>query len=234
MEQKPLAIISGGTGYLGAAIVTELESTGWRTISLARSVTEDTDSVYQCDVTNEKDVHTVIAQIIADHGPVTACIHSASPMLERVPILSVSAESFDVAMDTGARAAFLLAKELSGHMSKDAAFIGITTQTIEPGTPQPSGAYIPAKYALRGFLRVLTSETKQEGIRVYAVSPHFLPGGLNSDLPQPVQDFLAHKSGTDSESPKEIATLIRKLCVGETEFLPGSSITFPSLTASPL
>ena len=234
METKPLAIISGGTGYVGTAIVDELTRAGWRTISLSRTTPEDTDTIYTCDVTDEREVHTAMSKIIATHGPIVACVHAASPALERIPILSVSLKSFDAALDTGARAAFLLAKEMVGHTTENAAFIGITTQAIEPGPHQPSGAYMPAKYALRGFLRVLSAETKEKGLRVYAISPHFLPGGLNDDLPQPVQDFLAHKSGTSSESPKEIAILIKRLCADEEKFPPGSSIVFPSLTVSPL
>ena len=137
-------------------------------------------------------------------------------------------------MDTSVRAAFLLAKEVAGHMQKNAAFIGITTHAIEPGVLQPHGAYIPAKYALRGFLRALSAETKESGIRVYAIAPGFLPGGLNKDIPQSIQDFLAQKSGTDQTSVRDIATLARELCVGDTRFPSGSSIAFPSLTASPL
>ena len=233
-KNYPLAVVSGGTGYLGSAIVAELKNAGWRVATLSKSIPKSNDEVYTCDVTNEEDVRTVLAKIRGAHGPIAACVHTASPPLERVPILSVSTAAFDAALNTNVRAAFLLAREMTKHMEERAAFIGITTHAIEPGILQPHGAYIPAKYALRGFLRALSAETNESGIRVYAVAPGFLPGGLNNDLPQPVQDFLARKSGTDSESPKRIATLIRRLCVGETEFPPGSSIAFPSLIASPL
>ncbi len=233
-RNNPLAILSGGTGYIGAAVVAELKDAGWNVVVLSRDVSKSSAEVYPCDVTDEKDVHEAIAKIIAVHGPISACIHMASPSLERKPILSISTEAFDAAMNTGAKAAFLLAKETIKHMSKNSVFIGITTQAIEPGILQPSGAYVPAKYALRGFLRVLSAEAKQAGIRVYAVSPGFLPGGLNNDLPKNVQDFLASKSGTNQQSSKEIAALIKKLCINETEFPSGSSIAFPSLIANPL
>ncbi|KKW46325.1 MAG: Glucose 1-dehydrogenase 1 [Parcubacteria group bacterium GW2011_GWB1_57_6] len=234
MNADPLAIISGGTGYLGTTIVAELKEAGWSVVSLSKNTSESSAEVYTCDVTDEKDVQAVIAKIVAAHGPISACIHAASPSLERLPVLSISAESFDVTMHTNVRAAFLLAKETVKHMPEGSAYIGVTTQAIEPGMLQPSGAYIPAKYALRGFLRVLSAETKQLGIRVFAVSPSFLPGGLNDDLPQNVQDFLANKSGTDKQSTREIATLIKKLCLHEGGFLSGSSIAFPSLASSPL
>lgn len=228
---KPLAIISGGAGYIGAAIAEALSSSGWRVVSLSRSEHAD---AYVCDVTDEKAVRTAIADITAKYGQISACIHAASPALERTPILSISTKSFDSAMDTGARAAFLLAKEVAGHLIKGAAFIGITTQAIEPGIPQVSGAYTPSKYALRGFLRVLSAETTQAGVRVYAVAPGFLPGGLNSDLPPQVAEFIARKSGTDTDSQKALAALVVKLCTDGETFPPGSSIAFPSLELSPL
>lgn len=234
IQSKPLAIVSGGTGYLGTAIIAELKNAGWRVASFSKSVSKSSDEVYRCDVTNEEEVRSVLAEIKATHGPITACIHTASPPLERVPILSVSTASFDVALNTNVRAAFFLAREMAEHMAKNAAFIGITTHAIEPGILQPHGAYIPAKYALRGFLRALSAETKESGIRVYAVAPGFLPGGLNKFMPKSIQDFLAHKSGTDQASVRDIAILVRKLCVGDTGFPPGSSIVFPSLTISPL
>ncbi len=233
-HSKSLAVVSGGTGYLGTAIATELKNAGWRVVSLSKSASKSNDEVYTCDIANEKDVREAIASITKIHGPLSACIHAASPPLERIPILSVPTASFDAALNTNARAAFLLAREMAEHMAENAVFIGITTHAIEPGTLQPHGAYIPAKYALRGFLRALSAETKKSGIRVYAVAPGFLPGGLNKGIPKTIQDFFARKSGTDSESPKEIATLIRRLCVGDTKFPPGSSIAFPSLVASPL
>lgn len=175
-----------------------------------------------------------MADIVNTYGPISALIHAASPALERIPILSVSTASFDSALNTNVRAAFLLAREATTHMRKDAVFIGITTYAIEPGILQPHGAYIPAKYALRGFLRALASETGESGIRVYAIAPGFLPGGLNKDVPKTIQDFLANKSGTNRESHQELAVLVRKLCTGDERFQSGSSIVFPSLAVSPL
>lgn len=230
---KPLAVISGGTGYIGSAIATELRKNGWQTIALSRDTAPTTD-VYVCDVTNEKEVHECMTNIVSTYGPLSALIHAASPSLERIPMLSVSTASFDAALNTNVRAAFLLAKEAIPHMQKNAAFIGITTQAIEKDIPQPSGAYLPAKYALRGFLRALAAETGESGIRVYAVSPGFLPGGLNSDLPQTVQEFLARKSDTNAESPKEIAELTVELCTNATQIPSGSTVAFPSRAVSSL
>jgi len=227
---RPIAVISGGTGYIGSAIVEALTTAGWEAVALSRSASEGS---YVCDVTDEKAVRAAIATIAA-RGTIRACIHAAAAPLERLPVHTISAGSFDSAMDTSVRAAFLLAKEAIPLMPKDSAFIGITTQAIEPGAVQPSGAYLPAKYALRGFLRALSAETKNTGVRVYAVAPGFLPGGLNRDLPQQMQDFFASKSGTNAESAQELGALVQKLCIGGAAFPAGSSVAYPSLAVSPL
>lgn len=227
--QKSLAIVSGGGGYIGGAISSELRGHGWEVAALSRHAAP---GVYTCDATDEKAVQATIAAIVKAHGPIGACIHAAALPLERVGLLATATESFDAHMNTAARAAFLLAKACVPNMAQGAAFIGITSQAIEAGVVQPSGAYVPAKYALRGLLRVLASEVKEKGIRVYAVTPGFLPGGLNSDIPEPVRNFIASKSGTDAHSTKALSELVRKLCTNEMEAPSGSSVAFPSLEIS--
>ena len=67
-------------------------------------------------------------------------------------------------------------------------------------------------------------------MRVYAVSPGFMPGGLNGDLPRPVLDFLSSKGKEmNIASPEEVAGLIMELARPETaERIPGGvSITVP-------
>jgi NAD(P)-dependent dehydrogenase (short-subunit alcohol dehydrogenase family) len=229
--EKPLAVISGGTGYIGAAVTQELTASGWEVAVLSRRANP---GLYECDVTDEQAVRETIAAIVQKFGKIDACIHAATVPLKRVGLLSVSPTEFELDIHTAARGALLLAKECMPHMEHGATFIGITSQAIEPGLVQPLGTYLPAKYALRGMLRVLASETREAGICVYAVAPSFLPGGLNSDLPEKVQNFIALKSGTNADSPKELGELIRKLCMHEVDIPSGSSIAFPSLSVSPL
>ena len=227
--KKPLAIVTGGFGYVGKIIVKQLELSGWRVAVLSRKKgTETSAPLYRCDVTSEKSVREAVAKIVSDLGGIQACVHAAVAPMENKPLTDISAVSFDTALSTAARGAFLLAKAAVPHMERGAAFIGITTTLIEPAAKlMPMGGYIPAKYALRGFLRAFASEQKARGIRVYAVSPGFIAGGLNRDVPKAVLSLLAKKSEAGETTAENVAEVIVKICTEPAAYPSSSSISVP-------
>lgn len=205
-----LALITGGSGYIGGAIAARFAQRGYEPVSLSRKSGGD--------ITDESYVQKAVADAVAKYGPVHACVHAAAVPLERKPLLTIDPASFDKEIAVAAKGAYLLARVALPHMAPDAAFVGITSEAIEPGEPAAAmGAYMPAKYALRGVLRSITAQWP----RVYAVAPGFLPGGLNNDLPQAVREMFAKKY--DSPAPEDIAALIVELCEGS-DIPPGSSV----------
>lgn len=234
MEQKPLAVISGGRGYVGGAIRMALEKKSWNVVSLGTRVRDD-GRTFACDVTNEQQVHDVIKKITERYGDIFACIHAAAAPVVNKPLLETDAGSFDVPIMVAVHGAFLLAKEVVPHMKADSAFIGITSKLIEPvAALPPTGSYVTAKYALRGFLRSLAAEVSAKGVRVYAVAPGFLPGGLNDGVSPAMIDFLATRSGIGTATVEEVAALVQKLCTEKDAYPPGSSISLPPLQSAAL
>lgn len=224
------AVITGGTGYLGNAIVAALQKRGWKTASLSlHPVNAETD--YACDITDERAVQNAIERIVHRYGRIDACIHAAALPLERIDPLEVSAESFKKNLAVAAHGAFFLATYAAPYMPEHSTFIGITTENIENTGEQKLGAYPAAKYALRGLLRSLVGTLGSRSIRVYAVAPGFLPGGLNNDLPEKVRTFIASKE--KNATPKAVAELIAEMCTG-TSFASGSSIRVSTGTTEPL
>ncbi len=232
--KKPLAVITGGAGYLGTAIVKELFSRGWEMIILSRTKKpEDKFETYICDITNDEEMKNTIQTIIELHGEINACIHAAAVPLDRNTLLETSVESFTKNIDIALRGGFLLAQYATPYMKNGSTFIGVTTEASENSKTAAMGAYPLAKYALKGLLRFLSSELTTKGVRVYAVSPGFLPGGLNRDLPQPVMEFLKKKS-EHLQTPEEVALLIADICEKDKEFPVGSSIRVKPREISPL
>lgn len=214
-----LAIITGGSGYLGSAIAERFKQKGYAPVSFSTKG--------GVDVTDELALKKAIDAAVDKYGPIYACVHAAAAPLERKSLLSIASDSFDKAMAVAAGGAYLLARAAAPHMDPSATFIGITTEAIEPSElVSPSGAYIPAKYALRGVLRALNAELP----RVYAVAPGFLPGGLNGDLPEAVRAVLAQKY--KSPTPEDIAALVVDLCEGSA--IPSGSSVLIDRTYSAL
>ena len=236
INTKPLAIISGGTGYLGGAIMESLLRAGWRVVSLSRAASKDsTIESYKCDITDEVSVEKTIGIITDKYGPIQACIHAASPKLSRTKLAETPLESFDAHIAVSVRGAFLLARASLPHMKEGSTYIGITSSVIEQDKLLPPlGSYISAKYALRGFLRVLSSEVTPQNIRVYAIAPGFLKGGLNRDVPGKIIDFLSSKSDSGFASIEDIADIVKNICVNPGAIPSGSSISYPPRVVSPL
>ncbi|RJQ34478.1 SDR family oxidoreductase [Candidatus Parcubacteria bacterium] len=221
---EPVLIVTGGSGYLGNAISTLFKARAWHVVSLSLNAQ---DPSVHCDVTNEQSVQDAIAEIIARYGRVDACVHAASPKLNRVPLLSLSAEQFDSTMATATRGAYLLAKAIRPHLRKSGAFIGITSEAAHQYAG-PVGAYAAAKSGLEGLLKTLSHEEKDWN--VYAVAPGFMSGGLNRDLPEKVTTFLQSKMPDQVTTPEEVAAIILRLCNDSTSYPSGSLIRLPQET----
>jgi NAD(P)-dependent dehydrogenase (short-subunit alcohol dehydrogenase family) len=224
-EKQKVAVLTGSTGFLGSAITKALTDKGWIVAGLSR---EGGSGVYQCDVGNESEVQKAAAEILKTYDSVDACIHAAASRIENKRLVDIGADFFDESMETAARGAFLLARAFTPHMGRGAAFIGITSNITDPNVQaMPMGAYIPAKYALRGLLRVLANDLKDRGIRVYALSPGFLPGGLNQSVPKPILELLAKKTGAGSATVKDVVNVIVQLLDEEERYQSGTSISIP-------
>ena len=221
--QKLLAVITGGSGYIGGAIVREFEKRGWQTANLSRGSKE-----YPCDITDEKNTVVAVKKIVEALGNISACIHAAHPNE------SNGLDSLKSSLAVAESGANHLARAAESHMAANGAFIGITTQLIEEGLRSPQGgAYIESKKALRAFLRDLAREWSSKGLRVYAVAPGYLPGGLNKDVPKAVIEMLAKKTSKTHQTVEGVAKLVVRIADGKA-FPSGTSILVDGEVVSPL
>jgi NAD(P)-dependent dehydrogenase (short-subunit alcohol dehydrogenase family) len=210
-------IISGGKGYLGKVVEHVLSENNFNVID---------DRV---DLTSEKAVKEYSREIKNKFGSIYAVIHTASAPLERKKVLEQSNQDFKLQFEVGVFGAFNLFKYFCPLITNGGAVIGILSKSIvDNARYSSSGSYIPTKYALRGLLRVLSDELYEQGIRVYGVSPAFMPGGLNRDIPQTVSQFITKKSLPENvTTPKAVAEVILNLVKDEKRNMNGKSIVVP-------
>ncbi|MBP7134697.1 SDR family oxidoreductase [Patescibacteria group bacterium] len=235
-SERPLLVISGGSGYIGSAIVAAFCAHQWNVVILSRTKRDSSQGfVIECDISDVNAVKRAAQQISEKFGKIHACIHAAATPLERVSIVAASTPALMETMTTAYLGAVHLAQVLIPHMSTGGAFIGITSQVIESdsGMNPLMGGYLPAKYALRGFLRALSAAPEARSLRVYALAPGFLPGGLNGDLPPIIQRVIAHQVGAPS-STASLGELAYTMAANPDAFLPGTSVQYPSLIAQSL
>lgn len=238
---KKIAVVVGGAGYLGRAIVKKLIAEDYAVIIIDKSrpidlATHELLFFFIVDVADEPVIKGLAERIASDFGRLDFLIYAVAAPLARQPILSQTPEALAGQFAVNVFGAFNLCQAFSPLLVAGGAIIGITSQITEPGTSiASSGSYVPAKYALRGLLRVLSVELRGQAIRVCAVSPAFMPGGLNSDLPELVKEFIQTKSQLENlTSPEEVAQVVADVLSEKIKNINGQSIAVPGCVMTDL
>jgi NAD(P)-dependent dehydrogenase (short-subunit alcohol dehydrogenase family) len=201
---SPIAIVTGGSGGIGSAVVADMQSRGWEVMSLSRR-----DGF---DITDEDQVKAAFARI----GHLDALINCAAQLIKR-EVTEMTAQDWDTQLDVGLRGAFLCSREAfrlmagrGGSIVMVASLSGVTGAEKFPGM----AAYVAAKSGLVGLTEALAVEGRPFGIRVNAISP----GAVDTPMLR-----IAGVEGPRLQ-PAEVARMICWLATPESIPLSGANL----------
>jgi len=180
-----VAVVTGASKGLGAAISRTLVNEGATVYGLARST--DTLQALQddlgpafvpvsCDVRTEDEVEAAFNTVDAEAGRLDVLVNNAG-LGQFGPVDDLDTDAFDVQMDTNVRGVYLCTREafprmraqneetgFGGHIVNVASIAGLL------GNPNIS-AYNASKFAVRGFSEAVMKEVREDGIRVTCLYP---------------------------------------------------------------
>lgn len=233
-QETKVAVVSGAHGYLGKAIVEKLISEGFVVAGIYNSSSNESRATksYKCDLRDEAQVRETLKVIERELGPINVSVNAAGIAPDRKPFHLSTQEDVDKQFEGNFFSGrnFLFAS--SEMMKKNGGVIvGITTAALlSPETSKNLGAYIPAKSALQSMLAVLRQELAASKIRVYAVAPGYMAGGMNRDIPQAFNEIIRAKSPTKKlTNPQEVAEAVSRLCLDETGTADFLTVIAPEL-----
>ena len=155
------AVVTGGSGGVGSAVVERLRAGGWTVTSLSRRE--------GCDVSDEAQVRAAFGRI----DRLDALVHCAGVLVKK-SVEDMTADDWDAQVDSNLRGAFLCSREafrlMRGHggsIVMVSSLSGVVGAEKFPGM----SAYVAAKSGLAGLTEALAVEGRPQGIRVNAVSP---------------------------------------------------------------
>jgi len=232
---KKIAVISGGSGYLGSSIVQTLILNNFSVIVLEkekRNVPESENIHFKFgDISVDSDVKKIADEVRKEYGEIHTIIHAASSPLIRRPVLSLSDVDFEKQLLVNVFGGFHFFKYFSEFLSENGSIIGITSSAILPKSlHSKSGSYVAAKYGLQGLLRSISSESL---FRVYSIAPAFMPGGLNHDIPEIARDMIIKKSRPEDITNAEEVSRAVLLAVNDSDKKwSGKTISIPGFLIS--
>jgi short-subunit dehydrogenase len=185
---RRVAVVTGGSSGIGAAIARSLATREWQLVLLARgeerlnAVAEELDAErHVCDVSDRAEVERVAAEIRARHPSVHLLVNNAG-IPGREGFLTLDPERVEALVRVNylgsvwCTRAFLPALEAAAP--SNLVTVVSVAGTVAAGQ---SGPYTASKHAQLAFSRSLAVELSDRGVRVHTVNPGFVdtPGFPN-------------------------------------------------------
>ena len=221
-------LVTGAAKRLGRAIVLDLARHGWSVAihynsseKEARATAADAATagvrvaLLKADLNRESETATLIEHAVAELGPLTGLVNSAS-LFENDDWYSVSRESWDKHMETNLRAPFVLAQAFARQVPREehgaceacGAIVNLIDQRVLKPTPQ-FFSYSLSKAGLK-WLTTTLAQALAPRVRVNAVAPG--PTIINARQSQ--ADFARQRDATvlgRGAEPQDVCDAVRYL-----------------------
>ena len=175
-----MAVITGGSSGIGAAVARELRKDGWTCVLVARGedrLRQLADEIGAeteiCDVADREAVAALVSRVTARHPKIKLLVNNAG-IPGRADFVNGDAERIEAVMrvnylgNVWCLRAFLPALE-AGAPSDVVNVVSVAGTVVMP----PSGPYGASKHAQLAFSRATAAQLRSRGVRVHAVLPGF-------------------------------------------------------------
>jgi len=230
-----VALVTGGSRGIGAAICTELAAAGAevavnyvRDASAANAVCDAVREAggsahsVQGDVSTAEGAAALVDAVESDIGPIAVLVNNAGITRDDL-IMRLSDDDWRSVIDTNLGGAFFTCRALSRPMLKRraGAIVNITSIVGVHGNAGQTN-YAASKAGLIGLTKSLAKELGGRGIRVNAIAPGYIATELTDALPDQAREAIL--GGTPLGrlgEPADVARAVRFLCSDAAGFITG-------------
>jgi len=237
MADKKIALVTGASRGIGAAIAESLGKAGMLVIGTATSAAgaEQIDSRLRelgiegrgmvLNVTDADSVNQLLETVTRDFGTVTVLVNNAGITKDNLLMRMSDEEWFDV-INTNLSAVYRLSKACLRGMLKArwGRIVNISSIVGAMGNAGQTN-YSATKAGVMGFTRSLAKEIGSRNITVNAVAPGFIDTDMTRALPEEQRNALV--SGIALArlgQPEEIASVVQFLCSDGAAYITGETI----------
>src|SRR5688500_12662099 len=200
MTEKRVAIVTGGSRGIGAAIVRRLAKDGLHVVAVARSADKLQDvcgginaeggssEPVTCDIADTRALATAIEQVGDKHGRLDVLVNNAGITRDGL-FLRMSDEDFDSVLDTNLKSAFVAIRTAGRQImrSKSGRIINISSVAGVAGNAGQAN-YSASKAGLIGLTKSVAKELAGKGVTCNAVAPGFIATDMTEGLNDKVKE----------------------------------------------
>ena len=217
----PSALITGGTGGLGVAVVNAFLADGWRVVvpcepGDARERLAPGAETIEADLTDPDDAAKAVALAAQDgDAPLRAVANLVGGFRAGQPVATTPITEFDALFALNLRPTYLVTQAALPRLASAGGGAIVCMSSISAVEPFAGGAgYAASKAAVAAFARSVAREGAADGIRCNVVQPTMIDTPANrAAMPDSIDKMVP---------PERIAAAIRFLCGDESAALNGA------------
>ncbi len=179
--RRKTAIITGASRGIGLETARQMAQAGARVYGVARSTPDpapDGVTMLAADVRIRSQVDDVIQRVLEEAGNIDILVSNAGVEIVK-PFEQVTAEEYDVMLDTNLKGTFhLIQAALPAMQGRKSGHIIIVNSVAGIRGFTEDAVYCASKYGLTGLADALDEELRGQGIRVTSIHP----GATNTPL----------------------------------------------------
>ena len=190
-----VAVVTGGSGAIGTAIVRTLQAAGAYALSLDLRPSQVADIPWvECDVRQDSSVSAAVRKVADEHGGIDIAVHAAGISRDAV-IWKLSVEDWDLIQSVNLRGAFLLARHTIPLMRARGGGRIVLIGSINGSRGKfGTAAYSASKAGLLGLAKTVAREAGRFGILINVIEPGWVRTPLTESVPQSVRDAALAES----------------------------------------
>jgi 3-oxoacyl-[acyl-carrier protein] reductase len=236
MSDKQVALVTGASRGIGAAIAHQLAQNGFIVIGTATSddgaakITQALSAFPGCrganlNVTDASAGEALIDAIVKEHGGLQVLVNNAGITRDTLA-MRMKDDDWDAVADTNLRAVFRMSRAVIRPMMKQrfGRIISITSVVGASGNPGQAN-YAAAKAGVAGMTRALARELGSRGITVNCVAPGFIETDMTAALPEEQQKALLGQIPLGHlGKPQDIAHAVAYLASAQAGYVTGQEL----------
>lgn len=232
-----IALVTGATRGIGAAVANELGAQGATVIGTATSVagagkiSEALKAAgikglgLMLDVTDIAQVESALKSIVEQFGDVTILVNNAGITRDTL-LMRMKDDDWDAVISTNLTSIYRMSQAVLRPMMKarTGRIISISSVVGHMGNAGQTN-YAAAKAGMSGFTKSLASEVGSRGITVNCVAPGFIDTDMTAELPEAVKTKMLERIPAGRlGNVQEIAATVAFLASQQAAYITGETI----------